>query len=113
MEPFTINFDGLSEFATQFGPLGYVFGHLAAAMFFGIIAWRNIFAAGICHGNNCPKGADEQQNAHQQQMQGNAHVARSVVSGIIGVVNVVIVIVMSAQLFMAALEKATQVASSE
>lgn len=95
MEPVTINLEGLSEF----GPLGYILGHLAAGMFFGAIAWRNIACAGSCYDNS-------------QTYRGNTHIARSVASGVLSLASLIILFVMSGQLFYQAVQKSSQTASA-
>lgn len=108
MDPVTINLPDL----TQFGPLGYLAGHLMAAMFFGVLTWRQIGAAGVCYGKSCSDTNLDAQNQEQKQQReigwemGDAHVARSIVGGIIGIVNIIVVICMSVQMFSQALERA-------
>lgn len=104
MDPVTINLPDL----TQFGPLGYLAGHLMAAMFFGVLTWRQIGAAGVCYGKSCSDTNLDAQNQEQKQQgdMGDAHVARSIVGGIIGTVNIIVVICMSVQMFSQALERA-------
>lgn len=107
MEPITINLDGLSEFFAQFGPHGYVFGHAIAAMLFGVFAFRQIALAGKCKGKSCNHQGDAQtQGQRQEGMVGDSHIWRAAITGVVGVANVFIVIVMSANLFIAALERA-------
>jgi len=103
MDPVTINLPDL----TQLGPMGFLVGHLVAAIFFGIAAWRQIGAAGVCYGRSCsPTNSSQSQEEKRQEMMAGSHVARSVVGGVIGVVNVIIVMFMSTQMFSRALEKA-------
>ncbi len=113
MDPVTINFDGLNGFLTQFGPHGYVIGHVLAALFFGAFAFRQISLAGACKGKACHHGSDNQTKEQAaQRVVGESHVWRAAITSVIGVANVVIAIVMSANLFIAALEKANPTAST-
>ncbi len=107
MDPVTINLNGLSEFAAQFGPFGYLIGHGLTAMFFGIVAWRNIGVAGTCNGlayrdRNNALSKEEKQQATQCEV----YITRSIVSGFVGVVNFIIAIVVSVNLFCVALDRA-------
>lgn len=107
MDPVTISFNGLNEFLTQFGPFGYLIGHMIAAAFFGFLSWRNIAAAGACHGAASGIGdTDDQRFHHKKKMEGNSHIARSITSGIVGLGNLVIVIVISMNLFLQSFEMA-------
>lgn len=96
MEPVTINFEGFNEFATQFGPYGHLVGHAIVAMFFGMIAWRQIAAAGVYFAKY--ERADDQI--------GSSHVVRAVASGVVCLASLIMVIVISANLFAASMNKA-------
>lgn len=96
MDPVTINLEGLSEF----GPFGYLIGHTLAALFFGIIAFRQTSLAGKCKGEGC------------QDMVANSHICRAVTGGVLGLANAIVVIVMSVNLFVASLDKANSTTAS-
>lgn len=93
MEPVTINFEGLSEFATQLGPYGHLVGHAMAAMFFGMITWRAAAGAGRCYGEN-------------KNMEGNSYIAKAFMSGFVGLFGLIMVMVIAASLFDVSLDKA-------
>ncbi len=108
MEPITINLSDFSEFSTQLGPYGYVLGHSLAALFFGVIAWRQSGFAGKCYGDSCSDMNNAQsRDEKKQEMVGKAHSVRAIVSSVIGAINVIIVIVMSASLFEKSLDQTT------
>lgn len=92
MKPVTINLEGLSEFAAQFGPHGYLIGFGVATLFFLVITRRQITAAGVYY--------DKSENI------GNSHIVNSVISGVLGLTSLVMVVVISANLFVASLNKA-------
>lgn len=106
MEPVTINLPDFSALAEQFGPQGYALGYFAAAMFFGVVAWRSIGAAGGCHGAACSNTNDAPSREEKQQaVMGSSHVARAIISGVLGLINMIVAIDMSVELFTRAIDK--------
>lgn len=106
MEPVTINLPDFSALAEQFGPFGYLLGHIVAALIFGAFAFRQISLAGKCHSEGC----SDMNNAKTREEKarsavGDSHIWRGAITGVIGFVNVIMVILLSGQLFDAALNK--------
>lgn len=95
MDPVTINLEGLAELM-QFGPLGYVIALAMATAMCGMISWRQITAAGRCHGCNCEGNGAART---KMQMQGNSHTANAIVSGVVAVMQLIFVLVMTYELF--------------
>ncbi len=91
MDPVTINLEGIKELV-QFGPLGYIIALAMTTAIFGVISWRQISAAGRCHGCS---GTHKQ----EMQMQGNSHVANAIVSGAIGLAQLIMVLKMTYEMF--------------
>lgn len=109
MEPITVNLPDLSAF----GPHGYMVGHIVAALIFGAYAFRQIALAGRCKGNSCNDRSDSQtQEQRSQAVVGDSHIWRGAITGIIGIANVILVLVMSGHMFFEALNKANPTTSS-
>jgi len=94
MEPITVQLPNLSGF----GPFWYLLAHLAVAIFLIIIAFRNIAAAGK-YGSSAVNATHSQEQTYSYPEKMNSHIARAIISGIFGIVNIIVVICMSAQLF--------------
>ena len=73
MDPVTVNLSGL-------GPFVYIAVEVVIAIFFGIVSWRNILAAG--------RATDASKDGSQDGKQ-NSHIAIAIVSGIIGLANMI------------------------
>ena len=95
MQPITVHLPDLNSF----GPLWYLFAHFAVVMCLMVMTFRYIAAAGK-YGSS--------RNQHQM----NSCIARAVVSGVLGVINLIVVFCMSNQLFEKSLAQTSRITTS-
>lgn len=98
MESVTIDLSGLNGLL-QFGELGWIGANLGSALVFGLLCWRSITRAGKYHGIT-----GDRDEVRRSEMVANAHVAKAIVTGAVGVTSVIMLFVMSWSLFSQDLE---------
>jgi len=110
----TINLNGLEQFL-NFGPNGYLFGHLAAVFVLGILCWRQITKAGICFGDSCAKAQEEGGKAYALRMEnkGGAHAIKAGIVAILVLANALMVMDMSCSSYEHALKTNIEMVQSE